>query len=82
MMTRQLTMAKTVRQLREERGWTLAMLEAATHHRVSASTLSRVERGEVDPFRKTKEDVAAAFGVPVTEIEWIAKASGTTAEEA
>jgi len=66
--------------LRQQRGWTQVMLEAATNHRVSATTISRIERGEVVPERRTCEDLAAALKVPVEDIAWpTAKSKASTA---
>ncbi len=59
-----------IKTLRRLRGWTQTMLEAATNHRVSAGTISRIERSEVIPERRTREDLAAALQVRVEGITW------------
>ena len=66
--------------LRTQRRWTQAMLSAATNHRVSAATISRIERGEVSPERSTCEDLAAALQVQVEDIEWPTAVSRETRE--
>lgn len=67
------TLMATIKELRERHGWTLAMVEAKTDHLVSASTILRIERGDVEPFRATKVALASAFSVDVNEIEWPVK---------
>jgi len=61
---------KTVKELRDERGLTLEQLAAKTGHRVSAGTISRIERGQNVPERRTREDIAGALGVDIGNIEW------------
>lgn len=58
----------TIRQLMEQQDVTLMQL--ATRARVSISTLQRIMEGKVSPWRKTKEDIAAALGVTVDDIAW------------
>jgi transcriptional regulator with XRE-family HTH domain len=61
---------KTVKELRDDLKLTLEQLAARTGHRVTAGTISRIERGESVPERRTREDIAQALGVPVDAINW------------
>lgn len=58
----------TIRELMEQQDMTLMQL--ATKARVSISTLQRIMDGKVSPWRKTKEDIAAALGNTIDEIAW------------
>lgn len=62
------TMA-TLRELRQQKKWTLTQLESQTGFRVSASTISRIENGGASE-RRTREDIAVALGVEVDDIDW------------
>ena len=57
---------KTIRQLRQERGW--SQLELAVRIGVSQSNITRWERGTVVPQRGHLLSLARAFGVPVAAI--------------
>ena len=71
---------KTVAELRHERGWTLEMMAAQTGFRISMSTINRIERGMVTPERRTREDIAIAFGVTVDQIDWPSRGASESAE--
>jgi len=55
-----------IRELRHERGWTLAGLEAVSG--VSVSQLSKIERGKEGASNATYQKIAAALGVNWWEI--------------
>ncbi len=57
---------KTIRQLREERGWT--QLDLALQLGVDVSTVSRWERGLAVPRRRRQQRLADLFGMGVSEI--------------
>ncbi len=57
---------KTVRQLREERGW--SQRELATRLGVDRSVVSTWERGVYLPLPRTWQRLAEVFGVGVGEI--------------
>lgn len=67
-MTQEAT--KTLREWRQEKGLTQEQLVTATRNRVGQSTIGRIERGEVKPERKTKEDLADALGLRMEDIRW------------
>lgn len=61
----------TLEEWRKLRGAeTREILAAWTRNRVSASTIGRIERGDVTPERRTKEDLAEALKVSVEQIAW------------
>ena len=57
---------KTIRQFRQERGWT--QLDVARRLGVTEGTVSRWERGERVPQPATQQRLADLFGVPVGAI--------------
>ncbi len=57
---------KTIRQLREERGW--SQLDLAVRLGVSQSNITRWERGTVAPQRGNVASLASVFGVSVEDI--------------
>ena len=57
---------KTIRQLREERGWT--QLELAYKLGVTPATVSNWERGVFDPKALQLRALARAFGVSMDDI--------------
>jgi transcriptional regulator with XRE-family HTH domain len=57
---------KTIRQLREARGWTQAVL--AGRLRVARATVVNWERGRTMPNRSHRQAVAELFGVSVAEL--------------
>lgn len=60
-----------LRELREERGWTLNQLEMLTEkvgHRISRSRLSELERGEAPTVAEDIRAFALVYGVPATTI--------------
>jgi transcriptional regulator with XRE-family HTH domain len=65
------TVVRTLEEWRKEKGYeSREILAVQTRGRVSASTIGRIERGEVYPERRTREDIAEALGVPMTAILW------------
>ncbi len=54
---------KTIRQLRQERGW--SQLDLALNVGVTQSIISRWERGELVPQLATLQRLAQVFGVSV-----------------
>ncbi len=58
--------AKTIRQLREERGW--AQLDVALRLGVSAAAVSNWERGRTVPRLEHRRRLAQLFGVHVKDI--------------
>lgn len=60
---------KTVKQLREERGW--KQIDLAYHAGVSLSTVSNIEAGQQDPRITVARKIAETLGVSVDAIEWI-----------
>ncbi len=58
--------AKTIRQLRQERGWSQAAL--AVRLRVTGSTVGDGERGRRVPQLPHQQALADLFGVPVEAI--------------
>ncbi len=61
-----MTERKTIRQLREERGW--SQPDLAWRLRVVPRTVSAWERGEQVPRARTRQALAALFGVSVEAI--------------
>lgn len=64
---------RTLEEWRRLRGMeSREQLAAATRNRVSASTIGRIERGELktQAERRTREDLADALGVSVEQIRW------------
>ncbi len=59
-------MQLNLRAAREARGWTLA--ELARRSGVHKSTVSRLERGEIEPSLRTVEKLEAALGLARGEI--------------
>ena len=57
---------KTIRQLREERGW--SQLDLALEVGVEQSTVAKWERGEHRPLFRHRRHLADLFGVKVAEI--------------
>ena len=59
---------KTVRQLRQERGWT--QLEVAYRVRASMSTIVNLETGKHQPRMDLAQRLAELFEVPLDAIAW------------
>ncbi len=57
---------KTIRELREARGW--SQLDVAVRVRVSASAVHKWERGQVVPRPQHQQRLAALFGISVEEL--------------
>ncbi len=57
---------KTIRQLREERGW--SQLDVAQRLGVHESMVSRWDRGERVPRARTQQRLAVLFGLSVDQI--------------
>jgi len=60
------TLGRAIRELREKRGETLETLGQGAG--VAPNTLSLIERGEANPTWETVKGIAAALGVPVSEL--------------
>ena len=60
---------KTIRALREERGWT--QVELAHKIGVAPSTIYNWERGKFEPRVSQLRELAVAFGVRLDEIELV-----------
>lgn len=60
---------KTLRQLRAERQWSREYV--AVQVGVSLSTISNLETGRHRPRMDLAEKLAALFGVPLGDIEWV-----------
>ena len=56
-----------IREARKQRGMTLAVLSGMVG--VSIAYLSDIEKGNRHGSAATKEKIAAALGIPVTELE-------------
>ena len=69
---------KTIRQMREERGWT--QVDLAHRIDVAPATIYTWERGKFEPRASQLRKLAEAFGVRMDEIALIEPAS-TGAEE-
>lgn len=59
-------MAKTIKQLRDERGWT--QQDLASRLDVAVSTVYQWERGKYEPRFSQMKALSLAFGVPMDEI--------------
>ena len=57
---------KTIRELREEKGWT--QLQLANAIGVTPASIFNWERGKYEPRIKQLRDLASAFGVRMDEI--------------
>ncbi len=57
---------KTIRQLRQERGW--SQLDVAVRMHVSVSAVHKWERGQVVPRPQYQQRLAALFGISVEEL--------------
>lgn len=60
---------KTVKQLREERGW--KQIDLAYHAGISLSSVSNIEAGQQDPRVSIARKIANTLGVSVDAIEWV-----------
>jgi len=58
----------TIRQLREERGWT--QLKLATHLGVTPTTVSNWERAVFEPKASQLRAIARVFGVSMDDIDF------------
>ncbi|MDP9357658.1 MAG: helix-turn-helix domain-containing protein [Chloroflexota bacterium] len=67
---------KTIRELRDEKGWT--QLELANQLGVTPSTVYNWERGRFEPRLTQLRDLARVFGVRMDEIDFIPETEGTT----
>ena len=65
---------KTIRQLREERGWT--QLELANRLGVTPSTIYNWERGRFEPRASQLRQLAQAFAVKMDDIELVPEEPG------
>ena len=59
---------RTIRELRQERGWT--QLELANHLGVTPATVFNWERGRHEPKASQLRAMARLFGVPMDEIDF------------
>lgn len=57
---------RKIASLRQQRGWTLK--EASEASGVSASTLSKIERGDLSPTITTLQKIASGFGLDVIQL--------------
>ena len=60
---------KTIKEMREERGWT--QLELANRLGVTPSTIYNWERGRFEPRLGQARDLAKALGIRIDEIEFV-----------
>ena len=60
---------KTIRALREERGWT--QLELANRLKVTPATVYNWERGRYEPRASQFREIARLFDVPMERIELV-----------
>lgn len=67
-------MGRTIKELRDAKGWT--QFELAARVRVRPESVARWEQGRTHPYGKNLEDLAAALGVTVDEIEFPPKSRG------
>jgi transcriptional regulator with XRE-family HTH domain len=63
------TVMQTIRELREQRGWT--QMELAVQIGVTTTTISAWERGMYEPRASQLRALAEAFGVRMDEIDTI-----------
>jgi transcriptional regulator with XRE-family HTH domain len=68
---------KTIRQLREDRGWT--QVDLAVKIDVAPSTIYNWERGKFEPRVSQLRDLAEVFGVRMDEIELLDEVEGKAA---
>lgn len=68
---------KTIRQLREERGWT--QFDLAVKVGVTTATVYNWERGKYEPRASQFRSLAEAFGVPMEGIQLITGPEGKLA---
>ncbi len=67
---------KTIRELRDEKGWT--QLELANQLGVTPSTVYNWERGRFEPRLTQLRDLARVFGVRMDEIDFVPEAESAT----
>ncbi len=67
---------KTIRELRDEKGWT--QLELANQLGVTPSTVYNWERGRFEPRLTQLRDLARVFAVRMDEIDFIPETESTT----
>ncbi len=67
---------KTIRELRDEKGWT--QLELANHLGVTPSTVYNWERGRFEPRLSQLRDLARVFNIRMDEIDFIPESEGAT----
>lgn len=65
---------KAVRALREDAGLTQEQVADESESRLSASWVSSVEKGKVNPTRQTVKNIAKGIGVLPSRIESLAEA--------
>jgi transcriptional regulator with XRE-family HTH domain len=68
---------KTIRALRQERGWT--QLEFANRLGVTPATVFNWERGKYEPKASQLRAMARAFGVSMDDIDFEASSEGKLA---
>lgn len=61
---------KTVKQLREERGW--KQIDLAYHAGTSLSTISNIEARKQEPRIALAQRIADALGVSLDAVDWTA----------
>ena len=61
-------LGKRLRRFRVTRGMTLTQLADATDHLVSSQTLSKYEKGTLQPSAKTLNRIAAALGIKSAQL--------------
>ncbi len=67
---------KTIRELRDEKGWT--QLELANQLGVTPSTVYNWERGRFEPRLTQLRDLARVFGIRMDEIDFVPEAESAT----
>ncbi|MGN6557651.1 MAG: helix-turn-helix domain-containing protein [Solirubrobacterales bacterium] len=65
---------QAVRSLREDAGLTQEQVADASESRLSASWISNMENGKVNPRRRTMKRIAKGIGVSLSQIESLAEA--------
>ena len=75
-----LVLGRVVATLRERRGWSQAVLAAQVG--LTQSTLSRIERGQVQPDAFTLRGLAAAFGMSAGDLNECIDAAFVQSEQA